>query len=93
MARPTDAPLAVGYFQGGARVTDNATGLRRYLNELETRVDGLLTVTDLLRATPFTNATRPSPASVVAGTIIFNDSDKDLNVSDGTNWFLNGVIT
>ena len=93
MARPTDAPLAIQYFQGGARLTENANGLRRYLNELEARVAGLLTTTDLLKAAVFTNASRPAPATVDAGTIIFNSDDNDLNVSDGTNWRLNGAIT
>ena len=93
MARPTDAPLGDGFFSGGSRLTENIRGLRRFLNELEARTNGILTSDDLLKATPFTDATRPDPTSVDAGTIIFNSDDGDLNVSDGTNWKLNGVST
>ena len=34
----------------------------------------------------YTDANRPTPAAVPAGTVIFNTSDNALNVSDGTNW-------
>jgi hypothetical protein len=39
-ARPTDAPLPVDYFSGGARLTDGR--LRAYLNSLEAQVDALV---------------------------------------------------
>ena len=39
-----------------------------------------------LQATTYTDANRPSAASVPAGTVIFNSDDAGLNVSDGTDW-------
>lgn len=41
-SRPTDAPLDIHYLSGGARVTDPHTGLVRYLNELEGRLDDVV---------------------------------------------------
>ncbi len=40
MAKPTDAPLPKQYFQGGARLTEDVDGLRRYLNELAESLRG-----------------------------------------------------
>jgi hypothetical protein len=34
----------------------------------------------------YTDATRPDPASVPAGSVIYNSTDGGLNVSNGTNW-------
>jgi len=41
----------------------------------------------------YSDATRPSAASVGAGYVIYNSSDNGLNVSDGTNWRMPGSAT
>jgi hypothetical protein len=40
----------------------------------------------LIQSATYTNASRPSAASLSAGTSIFNTDDNAPNWSDGTNW-------
>lgn len=39
----------------------------------------------------YTDATRPTAASVGAGATIYNSDDNGLNVSDGANWRMPGA--
>ena len=66
--------LPVGFFSGGANLTENDK-LDKIVRDLRTPIPE-----------SFSNATRPSPASVAVGTMIFNTDDNAPNFSDGTNW-------
>jgi hypothetical protein len=94
MARPTEAPLPENFFFGGSNITPPEKGIRRYLNELEARVNGGFSAADLPLAPPRDNTSRGSAAVAGQGAIIFNTQDNTLNVSDGTNWRdMSGSIT
>lgn len=45
-----------------------------------------LGVLDSITLTVYTDATRPAPTSLPAGTVIYNSTDSGLNVTDGADW-------
>ncbi len=75
--------IARGLFSGGSNITGEVGALESILNFLGIRSDADVAT---VRVAVFTNATRPDPSTLPAGTVIFNSDDAAPNWSDGTAW-------
>jgi hypothetical protein len=84
--------LTVGTSDNSDAIVSSSKGLQLEADAgTGSRVQLLTAYTDVskpFRFAPYTDGTRPAATSVPAGSTIWNTSDAQLNISDGTNWTL-----